>query len=108
MNTNLRHIISTEIFTRPWLEQVFRRAEQFIQEGFVHTLPNQIIATCFFEPSTRTRLSFTSAAYQLGANVLGFADSTSTSTSKGETLEDTIRMVSNYADVIVMRHPEAG
>jgi len=108
MNTKLRHIVTAETFTRPWLEQVFNRAEQFIQDGFVHTLPNKIVATCFFEPSTRTRLSFTSATQRLGAHVLGFADSTSTSTNKGETLEDTIRMVSNYADAIVMRHPEAG
>lgn len=108
MNTKLHHIVTTEHFTRQWLEQVFNRANQFIADGFVHTLPNKIVATCFFEPSTRTRLSFTSAAHRLGAEVLGFDNSTSTSTSKGESLEDTVRMVSNYADVIVLRHPEIG
>lgn len=105
---NTRHIITAAEFARPWIEQIINRAEQFVQDGFVHTLPNKTIATCFFEPSTRTRLSFTSAAYKLGANVLGFDNTTSTSTAKGESLEDTIRMVSNYGDVIVMRHPDIG
>lgn len=108
MNTKLRHIITTDSFTRLWIERVIDRAEQFVHDGFVHTLPNKIIATCFFEPSTRTRLSFTSAAYQLGANVLGFDSDSSTSISKGENLEDTIRMVGNYADAIIIRHPEIG
>lgn len=112
MNTkqhpNLRHLITSETFTRAWLERVLDRAGQFVQDGFVHTLPNKIIATCFFEPSTRTRLSFNAAAYKLGANVLGFDSATSTSTAKGEALADTIRMVSHYADTIVLRHPEAG
>lgn len=105
---NTRHIITAAEFTRPWIEQVINRAEQFVQDGYVHTLPNTIVATCFFEPSTRTRLSFTAAAYKLGANVLGFDSATSTSTAKGESLEDTIRMVSNYSDAIIMRHPDSG
>ena len=67
-------------------------------------LDGKIIATLFFEPSTRTRLSFETAANRLGARVIGFADPKATSSSKGETLKDTIMMVSNYADVIVMRH----
>lgn len=105
---SIKHLLDSTTFTRPWLEQVFRRAEQFIDDSFVHTLPNKIIATCFFEPSTRTRLSFTAAAQRLGAQVLGFDSASGTSTTKGESLEDTIRMVSNYADAIVIRHPEAG
>lgn len=105
---NTRHIITAGEFTRPWIEQIINRAEQFVQDGYVHTLPNKIVATCFFEPSTRTRLSFTAAAYKLGANVLGFDSATSTSTAKGESLEDTIRMVSNYSDAIIIRHPEIG
>ncbi len=108
MNTNTHHILDTTGFERAWIERVLRRAKEFVEDGYVHTLTNRIVATTFFEPSTRTRLSFTSAAYQLGANVLGFDSATSTSSAKGESLEDTIRMVSNYSDVIVLRHPEAG
>lgn len=109
MNTNpLNHYITTDGITRDWLERLFKRARSFVDKGFVHTLPEKIIATCFFEPSTRTRLSFTAAAHRLGANVIGFDTTSSTSTSKGETLEDTIRMVSSYCDAIVMRHPETG
>jgi aspartate carbamoyltransferase catalytic subunit len=108
MNTNLHHLLDTTTFERAWLERLFRRADEFLQQGYVHTLPSNIVATAFFEPSTRTRLSFTAAAYKLGANVLGFDSATSTSSAKGESLEDTVRMVGNYSDVIVMRHPEAG
>ena len=68
----------------------------------------KILATLFFEPSTRTRLSFTSAMMSLGGNVLGFDQAASTSVSKGETLADTIRMVSVYTDIIAMRHPQEG
>lgn len=71
-----------------------------------NSLKNRIIATLFFEPSTRTRLSFESAAIRLGAQVIGFSDTETTSGSKGETLEDTITMISAYADLIVMRHFE--
>jgi aspartate carbamoyltransferase catalytic subunit len=70
--------------------------------------PDRILATLFFEPSTRTRLSFESAMHRLGGRVLGFADARTSSTMKGETLADTIRMVNGYADAIVMRHPSEG
>lgn len=106
-STTMRHIITTENFSRAWLEQVFQRAD-LLQKKLEPTLDGKIIATCFFEPSTRTRLSFTSAAQRLGASVSGFDNSTSTSVAKGESLEDTIRMISNYSDTIVLRHPEAG
>ena len=71
-------------------------------------LEGKVVATLFFEPSTRTRLSFETAANRLGARVIGFTDPKATSSSKGETLKDTIKMVSNYADVIVMRHKLEG
>jgi len=72
-------------------------------------LKNKIIACCFFEASTRTRLSFEAAVYRLGGNVIGFSEASNTSLgTKGESLEDTIRMISQYADGIVMRHPESG
>lgn len=71
-------------------------------------LKDKIIANCFFEPSTRTRLSFETAVLRLGGNVIGFDSADSTSIKKGETLRDTIRMVSDYADLIVIRHPNEG
>ena len=71
-------------------------------------LDGKVVASLFFEPSTRTRLSFETAINRLGGRIIGFTDSTSSSVTKGETLHDTIRMVSNYADLIVMRHPLEG
>lgn len=73
-----------------------------------HRLDGRIVCTAFFEPSTRTRLSFEAAAHRLGASVVGFSDPATTSSSKGETLEDTVRMLCGYADLIVMRHPKEG
>ena len=72
------------------------------------TMHGRILATLFFEPSTRTRLSFESAMLSLGGSVLGFSSADSTSTSKGETLTDTIHVVSSYCDIIAMRHPKEG
>ncbi|NSW94098.1 MAG: aspartate carbamoyltransferase [Bacteroidales bacterium] len=83
-------------------------AEEFEKKPVQNLLEGKIIATLFFEPSTRTRLSFESAISRLGGKIVGFADSSSSSVSKGETLHDTIRMVSNYSDLIVMRHPIEG
>lgn len=102
-----KNIITAEQFTRAWLEQVFQRADE-LQQQYQPTLAGKIIASCFFEPSTRTRLSFEAAAYRLGAQVIGFADASTTSTTKGETLEDTIQVLSSLADVIVLRHPAVG
>ena len=79
-------------------------AREFEQNPNRRLLEGKVVATLFFEPSTRTRLSFETAANRLGARVIGFADPKVTSGTKGETLKDTIMMVSNYADVIVMRH----
>ena len=69
---------------------------------------HKVMATLFFEPSTRTRLSFESAMYGLGGNVLGFSDAGSSSTTKGESVSDTVRTASIYSDVVVMRHPKEG
>ena len=77
-------------------------------KGVRHFLDGRVVCTAFFEPSTRTRLSFESAAHRLGASVIGFSDPATTSSSKGETLEDTVRMLNAYADLIVMRHPKEG
>lgn len=79
-------------------------AEEFERHPNRELLKGRVVATLFFEPSTRTRLSFETAANRLGARVIGFSDAKVTSATKGETLKDTILMVANYADVIVMRH----
>lgn len=73
-----------------------------------HVLDGRVVCTAFFEPSTRTRLSFEAAAHRLGASVIGFSDPATTSSAKGETLEDTVRMLAGYSDLIVMRHPQEG
>lgn len=79
-------------------------AQFFEKHPNLHILEDRVVATLFFEPSTRTRLSFETAANRLGARVIGFSDPSVTSSSKGESLKDTIMMVANYADIIVMRH----
>ena len=83
-------------------------AKEFEQNREQSFLEGKVIASLFFEPSTRTRLSFETAINRLGAKVIGFSDATNTSQSKGETLKDTIKMVNNYVDMIVMRHPLEG
>ena len=83
---------------------MIRLAQEFEKYPNRELLKGKIVATLFFEPSTRTRLSFETAANRLGAKVIGFSDAKASSVTKGETLKDTILMVSNYADVIVMRH----
>ena len=90
--------------TRDDIMYLLRMASLFEAHPNRRLLDGKVVATLFFEPSTRTRLSFETAASRLGAKVIGFTDPKVTSSSKGETLKDTIMMVSNYADVIVMRH----
>jgi len=88
--------------------QVLELASDFEKKPHQDLLFGRVVATLFFEPSTRTRLSFESAVTRLGGNIIGFSDSSSSSVTKGETLKDTILMVSNYSDLIVMRHPLEG
>jgi aspartate carbamoyltransferase catalytic subunit len=90
--------------TKEKILYLIRMAEEFEKHPNREILKGKVVATLFFEPSTRTRLSFETAANRLGARVIGFTDPKVTSSTKGETLKDTILMVSNYADVIVMRH----
>ncbi|HCA67398.1 MAG: aspartate carbamoyltransferase [Candidatus Jacksonbacteria bacterium RIFOXYA2_FULL_44_7] len=106
----MKHILSITDFSRDELLQIIEKARDIKSSPITYcdAARGSIIATLFFEPSTRTRLSFESAALRLGANVLGFADAKTTSTKKGETLEDTIKIVNGYADYIVMRHFETG
>ena len=86
------------------LEYLLQMAQEFEKHPNRELLKGKVVATLFFEPSTRTQLSFQTAANRLGARVIGFSDAKTSSTTKGETLKDTILMVSNYADIIAMRH----
>ncbi len=97
-------LVSIANLDKEKINYLLSMAEEFEQHPNRKLLDGRVVATLFFEPSTRTRLSFETAANRLGARVIGFTDPKVTSSSKGETLKDTIMMVSNYADVIVMRH----
>ncbi|MCH5177071.1 MAG: aspartate carbamoyltransferase [Prevotellaceae bacterium] len=99
-----RSIVSIADYSREKIQYLLDMAAEFERNPNRRLLDGKVVATLFFEPSTRTRLSFETAANRLGARVIGFTDPKVTSSSKGETLKDTIKMVSNYADVIVMRH----
>ena len=106
-----RDIISINDFTKKEIISILetsKKIEAMSSKRKRSLLEGKVIASLFFEPSTRTRLSFDSATVQLGAQLIGFADPKSTSKMKGETLKDTIKMVEHYADVIVMRHPLEG
>lgn len=103
-----KNIIYAQDLTKQDILKIVNVAKRFKKKKPSKLLDGKIVATLFFEPSTRTRLSFESAAKRLGANTIGFSGTSGTSTKKGETLEDTIRMVSSYSDLIIMRHPEAG
>lgn len=105
-----RHIIEPNDLSVTEIDEICTLAEQIIVDpvSFQDVCRGKILAALFFEPSTRTRLSFEAAMLRLGGSVEGFADASSTSTTKGETLADTIRVVSSYADIIAMRNPKEG
>ena len=105
---NRKSLISIGDFSKEEILHVLETAKEFEQNRSQKILNGKVIACIFFEPSTRTRLSFETAVNRLGAKVIGFSDATNTSVSKGETLKDTIKMVSNYVDMIIMRHPLEG
>ena len=105
-----RHLIDPRDFTVDQLEEIFELAHQIIKnpKEYAKVCDGKILATLFYEPSTRTRFSFESAMMRLGGNILGFSEPNSSSASKGESLADTIKMVSIYSDIIAMRHPKEG
>ncbi|AUX74012.1 aspartate carbamoyltransferase [Erwinia pyrifoliae] len=104
-----KHIISINDLNRTELERVLHTAASLKANPQPELLKHNVIASCFFEASTRTRLSFETAMHRLGASVVGFADGGNTSLGKkGETLADTISVISTYVDAIVMRHPQEG
>lgn len=103
-----RDIISIKDFTKPEIVELLKKAAQLKKKPQPHLLDGFVLGSCFFEPSTRTRLSFETAMQRLGGRVVGFADPSVTSTKKGETLYDTIRIIGQYTDLIAMRHPLDG
>lgn len=108
----MNHLVTIGDLSRDRIEGLLDLAAELDQpekkHALSHLLRGYVVATMFFEASTRTRLSFESAALRLGAGVVGFAEADTTSTKKGETLEDTVRMCMAYGDVLVLRHPEIG
>jgi aspartate carbamoyltransferase catalytic subunit len=111
VTSRMRHVIESQQFSRTILEDLFTRSEEMKREPhhFMGRLAGQVMAALFYEPSTRTRLSFEAAMLRLGGEAMGTDNAREfSSAAKGETLEDTIRIVSGYADVIVLRHNEEG
>lgn len=106
----MRHLMSPLDFTVDELEQIFDLANDIERNmgKYAHACDGKKLATCFYEPSTRTRLSFESAMLNLGGSVIGFSDAGSSSASKGESVSDTIRVISCFADICAMRHPKEG
>lgn len=105
MNNSL---VSITDYSKKEILSILDSAKDFEANPNRKSLDGKVVATLFFEPSTRTRLSFETAVIRLGGKVIGFSDAATSSASKGETLNDTIHMVSCYADAIVMRHPLEG
>ncbi len=103
-----RSLVSINDYTREHYLRIIDLAEEFEQKPVQNLLDGRVIATLFFEPSTRTRLSFESAIQRLGGRIIGLAEAGSSSVSKGESLKDTIKIVSSYCDMIIMRHPIEG
>lgn len=103
-----RDIVSIQDLKKEELLSILDRAERMKSGDRDPVLKGHILASCFFEPSTRTRLSFEAAMKRLGGEVIGFSDATTTSSQKGETLHDTMKVLGYYSDVIVIRHPASG
>ena len=106
----MRHLMNPLDFSVEELNKLFDLANDIEHNPskYSHACDGKILATCFYEPSTRTRLSFESAMTRLGGRVIGFADANSSSAAKGESVSDTIRVISGYADICAMRHPKEG
>ena len=101
---NKKSLVSIDDLTKEQIMELLDTARYFEEHPNHKILDGKVVATLFFEPSTRTRLSFETAVNRLGGRVIGFSDAATSSSSKGETLKDTIKMVSNYVDLIIMRH----
>ena len=112
MNFKGKDVISIKDFSKREINYVLNYSKRMVPyaqgERYVDILEGTVLSSLFFEPSTRTRLSFESAMNRLGGRIIGFADPTATSQKKGESLADTIRMADSYSDIIVVRHPQEG
>ena len=106
----MRHLVDSKDLSIEELEELFELAEKILskEEDFTGICKNKILGTLFYEPSTRTRLSFEAAMLRLGGQVIGFSEPNSSSVTKGESIPDTIRTVGSYVDIIAMRHPKEG
>ncbi len=106
----MRHLMSPLDFSVEELDKLFKLAQDIERnpKKYAHVCDGKKLATCFYEPSTRTRLSFEAAMMNLGGNVLGFSEASSSSAAKGESVSDTIRVISCYADICAIRHPKEG
>lgn len=106
----MRHLIEPEDFSLEEIEELVDTGLKMYADpkAYNKTCENKILASLFFEPSTRTKFSFDSAMMRLGGNVIGFSDADTSSAKKGESLADTIRVMGYYADILVMRHPKEG
>lgn len=109
-NVSMRHIIDLSDLTMEEFRELYQLTTNIIErpEGYTEACRGKVLGSLFYEPSTRTNLSFSTAMMRLGGSVVGFSNPSSSSTAKGETLKDTITMVSSYADIIVMRNPREG
>lgn len=110
MSLKGKHLIDPGDFSLTELNSIFQLAEKIVEnrEDFSEICKGKILATLFFEPSTRTRLSFEAAMLRMGGKVLGFSDANVSSAAKGESIADTIRVISSYSDIAVIRHPKEG
>ena len=110
MKIKMKHLIDIKDLSVEEINQLIEVAKDIIanKEKYLHKCDGKKMATLFFEPSTRTRLSFEAAMMELGGNILGFSEASSSSVSKGESVSDTVRVVGAYSDIIVMRHPKEG
>ena len=106
----MKHLIDPTDLSKEEIDQIIALAEDIIahRERYQGSMAHKKLATLFYEPSTRTRLSFTAAMMELGGNVLGFSTPQSSSAAKGESVQDTVRVVGCFADIIAMRHPIEG
>ena len=106
----MKHLIDIIVLTKDEIKELIEVGKDMMQspEKYSEKCKHKKLATLFFEPSTRTRLSFEAAMLELGGSVLGFSEAGSSSTAKGESVSDTIQVVGCYSDIIVMRHPKEG
>lgn len=110
IQSDIRHLIEPEDFTKDEIEKLVTFGEEIYKnpKAYSDLCKGQILASLFYEPSTRTKFSFDSAMLRLGGNIIGFADANTSSAKKGESIADTIKVMGYYSDIIVMRHPKEG